>query len=386
MNYESRIPNRPPFMKILLITDSLAKGGKERRMLELMKGLRAYPDVSCELVLFSRRIDYPQVHQMGIPVHILERKPKKDPRVFLRFYQLCKQIRPDVIHSWGSMPSIYAVPAARMLGIKLINAMIADAPKDMGLTDSRFLRGKITFPFSDLVLGNSEAGLASYRVPEGRSQCVYNGFDFRRVENLLEPGEIHARFNLQTPHTVGMIGAFEDRKDYHTYLQAAMTLVSEREDVTFLAVGDGKNRAACEALVPKGFRDRIIFTGLQSDVESIINTFSLGVLATNHTKHGEGISNAILEYMALGKPVVATIGGGTAEIVLHEETGLLVEPGQPDDLAQAIGYVLDHPAEARRMGEASRARIEHHFNLGDMTETYYRLYHQVLNPNGVHSH
>jgi glycosyltransferase involved in cell wall biosynthesis len=376
----------PLFMKILLITDSLAKGGKERRMLELMKGLRAYPDVSYELVLFSQRIDYPEVHDMGIPVHILERKPKKDPRVFSRFYRLCQQLRPDVIHSWGSMPSIYAVPAAKLLGIKLINAMIADAPAGMGLSDGRYLRGKLTFPFSDLVLGNSEAGLASYDAPANRSQCVYNGFDFRRVERLIAPKDIRARLGITTAHVVGMIGAFEDRKDYASYLQAAMQVVKERDDVTFLAVGDGKNKAACEALVPAAWRSRIVFTGLQSDVESIIRTFTLGVLATNHTKHGEGISNAILEYMALGKPVVATIGGGTAEIVLHEETGLLVEPGKPDLLAQAITQLLDHPHQARHMGEASQARIERHFNLGDMTDTYYRLYHQVLKNHGVHTH
>lgn len=373
-------------MKVLLITDSLAKGGKERRMLELMKGLGAYPDVAVELVLFSTRIDYPIVHEMGIPIHILERKPKKDPRVFSRFYKLVKDIQPDLIHSWGSMPSIYAIPAAKGLGVKLINAMIADAPADMGLTDSRMLRGRMTFPFSDLVLGNSKAGLAAYKAPEGRSMCVYNGFDFRRTENLLPPSEIRDRFNIQTPYVVGMIGAFADRKDYDTYLQAAMEIVRRRDDVTFLAVGGGKNLARCQAMVPEEMYNRIVFTGMQNDVESIIQTFTLGVLATDHRKHGEGISNAILEYMGLGKPVVATIGGGTPEIVLDKETGLLVAPGQPLAMAEKIEQILDDPEMALDMGMKSRAYIESTFNLRDMTRTYYDIYQQVLNNEGILTH
>jgi len=373
-------------MKILLITDSLAKGGKERRMLELMKGLRAYPEVSYELVIFSNRIDYPEVHDLGMPLHILERKPAKDPRVFSRFYKLCKQIKPDIIHSWGSMPSIYAMPAARMLGIKLINAMIADAPHDMSFFDPRFFRGWVTFPFSDMVLGNSKAGLASYKAPSGRSHCVYNGFDFRRIANLTDANDIRLKFDIRTPHVVGMIGAFADRKDYDTYIKSAIEVVQQRDDVTFLAIGDGKNKARTEALVPEELQSRIIFTGLQKDVESIINTFSVGVLATNHALHGEGISNAILEYMALGKPVVATIGGGTAEIVQDGKTGLLVEPGKPTQMAEAIIKLLEDEKMAQDMGIASRTRIEQQFNLKDMTETYFKLYHNLLKKHGVHTH
>ena len=373
-------------MKILLITDSLAKGGKERRMLEIMKGLRNYPDVSYELVLFSTRIDYPEIHEMGVKVHILERKPKKDPRVFGRFYQICKKVQPDVIHSWGSMPSIYAVPAARRLNIKLINAMIADAPADMGITDSRFLRGKLTFPFSDMVLGNSEAGLRSYQAPLEKSQCVYNGFDFRRIEHLLPADEIRRKFEIETPYVVGMIGAFADRKDYDTYFKAAMHVCENRDDVTFLAVGAGKNMEACQQMVGERFGNRIIFAGMQNNVESIIRVFTVGVLATNHKLHGEGISNAILEYMALGKPVVATIGGGTPEIVLDGETGFLVPPAEPEQLAEKVEYIIDHPDLAFDMGAKGRARIETTFNLQDMAETYYHLYHKVLNAHGVHSH
>ncbi len=373
-------------MKLLLMSDSLSKGGKERRMLELMKGLKGYPDVHVELVIFANKIEYPIVHELVEKVHILERKPKKDPRVFSRFFRLCKEVEPDLIHSWGAMPSIYAMPAVKMLNIPFINAMIADAPADMSLSDRRYLRGKLTFPFSDMILGNSKAGLKAYHAPPEKSMCIYNGFDFRRTENLLGEEEIRQKFGVQTPFVVGMIGAFADRKDYFTYLEAAMKVMDRRDDVTFLAIGGGKNLEACQAMVPEAYAKGIIFTGMQNQVESIINIFTLGVLATNSDKHGEGISNAILEYMGLGKPVVATMGGGTAEIVEDDQTGYLVEPKKPDQMAEMIYQLLDHPDDARVMGENGRRRVEKDFNLADMTQKFYSLYSKVLKRDGIHTH
>jgi glycosyltransferase involved in cell wall biosynthesis len=94
--------------------------------------------------------------------------------------------------------------------------------------------------------------------------------------------------------------------------------------------------------------------------------------------HGEGISNAILEYMALGKPVVATRGGGTAEILLDGETGFLVNPKAVDELTQKLALLLDQPETAVVMGKAGADRVEKHFNLEDMAVRYADLYRRVL--------
>lgn len=365
-------------MKILMATDSLDKGGKERRLLELLKGLQSYGHISCELVLFSKRVYYKEIFDMDIPIHYLERKPKKDPRVFFRFFQLCKELKPDIIHSWGSMPSVYALPASEGLGIKLVNAMITNAPSVIRFYEGRFIRSKLTFPFSDAIVSNSYAGLESYHAPKKKSFCLHNGFDFKRIANLADPEEIRHKFSIQTPHIVGMVGAFADRKDYKTYIRTAILLLQKRDDVTFLAIGDGKNLPESKMLLPEKFSDRFLFTGLQDKVESIINTFSVGVLSTNQDVHGEGISNAILEYMAIGKPVVATLGGGTAEIVADGETGFLVDPKNPKMMAEKIAYLLDHPEEAQQMGDIGHNRIVVEFNLKDMAEKYNQLYQQVM--------
>lgn len=370
-------------MRILMINDSLRRGGRERRMIELLKGLTEQSDLAIELAFFDVEIAYPEINELGIPIHILERKPKKDPTVFYRFYKLCKRFTPDIIHSWGTMASIYAIPASKILGIKLINGNITDAPAGLNIFDSRYFRAKLTFPFSDIVLGNSFAGLEAYRAPRSKSRCIHNGFDFKRIKNLEDPESVRSRLGIKPGKVVGMVGAFHQRKDYKTFIQAATLLLESGQEVNFIAIGDGPEWSRCKASIKSIFPDRILLTGQMDQIESVVNIFDIGVLATNSAVHGEGISNSIVEYMAFGKPVVATTGGGTPEVVKDGETGLLVPPASPKALAKKIQYLLDHPETAKSMGEKGKDRVNQEFSLERMTYEFLKLYQIVLGNNKI---
>lgn len=365
-------------VKVLFLIDSLPRGGKERRMVELLKGLLRTGNYEPAVAILSGKVQYEEIYDLGIPVHTVSRSFSKDPRLFLQMYRLCRMETPDIIHSWGYMSSVYAIPAAKALGIKLINAIVANAPKNLGLSNKKYLWAKLSFPFSDLVVGNSEAGLRAYRAPGGRSRCIYNGFDFKRIPEAAAAGEARARLGIAEGPVVGMVGTFDHRKDYPTYIRAAVQLLEQGRQATFLAIGDGPRREACAGMVPSRFRSRILMPGLMRDVESIIQAFDVGVLATNSLVHGEGISNAILEYMAMGKPVVATDGGGTPEIVAHGSTGFLVDPLSPEALAEKIGWLLGHPEKARQMGADGKRRIETEFAISRMTEQYIEIYQDMV--------
>ena len=149
--------------------------------------------------------------------------------------------------------------------------------------------------------------------------------------------------------------------------------------MSYLAIGNGPTLEACQAMIPEAYRDRIIFTGHQSDVESIVHALDVGVLSTNPMVHGEGISNSILEYMALRKPAIGSRGGGTNEIIVDEETGFLVEPLNESILVEKIHFLLDHPERAAEMGQKGFERVQEHFNLKDMAATYFKLYSKLLN-------
>ena len=165
-------------MKIVFFIESLRSGGKERQLVELIKGLKHYPDIECELALTRTEIHYKDIFSTGIKIHYIVRKYiKKDPRLFILFYKICKKYRPDIIHVWGNMVAIYALMAKTLLEIPMINFQIQNATKKV---NKEILSHKLTFPFSDIIIANSKAGLKAYNAPERNSRVIYNGFDFNR--------------------------------------------------------------------------------------------------------------------------------------------------------------------------------------------------------------
>lgn len=372
-------------MKILILIDSLRRGGRERRMIELLKSFRKHEYIHVELVVFSNVIEYPEIHNLPYPIHLIPRIVKKDPTVFYKFYRSARRIKPSIVHSWGTMSTIYAIPTCKIMGLVLINGNIADAPQNLNLLDPRFLRAKLTFGLSDLVVGNSEAGLRAYKAPESKSHCIYNGFDPTRFRDLENPMAVKKRMQILGGPVIGMVGAFYDRKDYETFIVTAIRMVRDLRNINFIAVGNGPNLETIKGMVPESLKDRIILPGLIQDIESVINIFDIGVLSTNQQVHGEGISNAILEYMALGKPTIATDGGGTPEIVQDEVTGFLIPGKDIQSLVDKISLLIEDANLRRQMGENARDLALKKFTIEVMEQKYLKLYQSCLSSHSIDS-
>jgi len=365
-------------MKVIQYIDSLGSGGKERQVMELLKGLSGFEDIDIELILMSEEIHYSYLENLKIKPHFLLRRSKKDPLIYPQLFSLCKKIKPDIIHSWESMCSVYAMPVAKLLGIKFVNGFLRNAPPNFSVLNKTWLRAKFTFPFSDAIVANSKAGLKAYRVKPHNSYFVHNGFDMSRLTNLCNSNEVRNRLGVKTDNVVGMVASFSDNKDYNTFLSAAQTILSRRNDVSFVMVGDGYNLKACKNKVLPEFKSPIKFLGRIKNIEEIVNIFSLGVLSSNALTHGEGISNSIMEYMALGKPVIATDCGGNDELIIDGETGYLVSQANAEELAMRIVQLLDDDKLASRFGEAGHRRIVNEFSLEKMTTQYVKLYREIL--------
>jgi glycosyltransferase involved in cell wall biosynthesis len=140
-------------------------------------------------------------------------------------------------------------------------------------------------------------------------------------------------------------------------------------------VGDGRTRQRVEDLADAlRLTSSVRFLGNRLDVPMVLA--SIDVLV--HPSEQEGFSNAILEGMAAGRPVIATDVGGNAEAVVQEETGLLVPSGDPVALAAAIERLFASPETGRAFGKAGRRRVEREFGMDRMTRAYERLYLGVL--------
>jgi len=235
----------------------------------------------------------------------------------------------------------------------------------------------LPFLFSDKIIANTYAGLKSFSAPKHKSLVIYNGFDFNRINNLQDKSSIIKKFNIQTKFIVGMVASFTDKKDYDTYIKAANIVLEKESDITFLSIGSG-DYAQFEMMVKKENKDRILFLGKQDNVESIMNICDIGILITNNEKHGEGISNALLEFSALSKPLIATLGGGNSEIVEHEKSGYLINPKSPDELGLKILHLFNNENDLRNFGEMSIKVVREKFSISKMIEEFRSVYNKAL--------
>jgi len=360
-------------MRILFFIDCFVSGGKERRLTELMKALKNRPEIKFELAVMDKEIHYKEILDLGINVHYLIRKTKKDLSVFKELYKLCKNIKPDILHCWDSMTAVYSVPVCKLLHIKLVNGMITDSPAKRNIFNKRWLRARLTFPFSDVVVGNSIAGLKAYRVARHRSICIYNGFNFERINKVEKNCLVREQMKVNTKYIVGMVASFALNKDYKTYFKAAQLILDKRNDITFLAIGKNTDSDESKDLIPEKYKEHIRLLGKISNVESVVNAMDIGVLST----FTEGISNSILEYMALGKPVIATDGGGTREILVDKETGFLITQSDPVELSGKLELLLNDTELRNSMGSAGKQRIQDLFSIDKMVGKYISTYEKL---------
>ena len=354
-------------MKILFCIESLCSGGKERRLVELIKGMAKYQDVEMELVLTKKEIHYTDIFDTGIKIHYTLRKGlKKDPRIFWYFYKIAKNFKPDVIHVWGNMVAIYTIPAKSLLKIPMVNSQITDAPKNI---KGGILSHKLPFLYSDMIIANSHAGIKSYKVKSRKVMVVYNGFDFDRIKTLNNHNRVREQFNIETKYVVGMVASFSSKKDYRTYIKAALLILKERNDITFLCVGSG-NDGEFRKMIQNKQKSNIKFLGKQYNIESIMNICDIGVLST----YTEGISNAIMEFMSLGKPVIATKGGGTSELIIDSNTGFLVEQRNIENLSTKIVQLIRDDNLRQRLGKNARTTVKNKFGIDRMIAEFYNSY------------
>lgn len=361
-------------MRILFFIDVLTSGGKERRLTELMKGLKQRSDFEFELALMSTEINYKEVRDLNIPIHYLIRRTKKDLSVFRMLYTLARNYNPDIIHCWGSMTAVYSVPVCRILQIKLVNGLITDSPRRQNVLNKHWFRAKITFPFSDIIVSNSKAGLVAYDAPKSKSYFIHNGFNFERTDKIISSQSVRKQLKIKTKYIIGMVANYSKNKDYPTFFAAAQMVLLKRKDLTFIAIGVNTDSDIARSHINYENCEFFRLLGIRTEIESYINAMDICILST----FTEGISNSILEYMALGKPVIATSGGGTNEIVVDCETGFLINKMNPGELADKIHILLNDYQLRVRMGEAGQSRIKSYFSIDLMVNNYASLYNKTL--------
>lgn len=367
-------------LRIAEFTRSFNYGGTEVQLIELVRGLQRRHEVHVGC-LFAKG-------NLVDTLAGLNARPREFPlggkvlqaetaRVISRIARWLREHQIDVVHVHDYSGTLVVVPAARLAGCKVIVGRL-----DMGHwygPARRAVLAALTHA-ADHVIANAEAIrellVHQERVPADRISVIHNGidlprFDARRAEGLVAPLPDVGDAPVIT-HVANMNDTPVKRQE--DLLEALRLLRAEGTDCHVFFVGDGMRRPKLEALAAKlGVADRAHFLGHRSDVPAIYGRATAGVLCSS----AEGLSNAIIEGMAAGLPMVVTRAGGNPELVAHGERGLVVPVQRPEELARALGIVLRDPELRWRLGARARAFVETELTLENLIRNHERVYTAV---------
>ncbi|MCK8496811.1 MULTISPECIES: spore coat polysaccharide biosynthesis glycosyltransferase ExoK [Myxococcus] len=367
-------------MRLVQFTRSFHIGGTEVQVLELLRGLP--PSYQLQVaVLEDAGPLMGAVWKLG---HTAESFPLKgsvaQPNTayqVMRMARWLKSNRVDLVHVHDFYSTLIAVPAAKLAGVKVIVGRL-DLSHWQG-TARRAVHSRLT-AMADHVVANAEAIRRMLVEEEGlsasRVSVIHNGLDLARFDARMREGlKAPLPDTGDAPVLVHVANMNHPVKRQEDLLLALAMLHHGGTPLQAFLVGDGPRRKGLEKLAAElGVSDTVHFLRHRTDVAAILSRATVGVLCSS----AEGMSNAVMEGMAAGLPMVVTRVGGNTDLVRDGERGLVVPPERPAQLAQAISQLLSDPEKARRMGRSARDFVARELSLERLIRLHDALYQRVV--------
>ncbi|HEY3446930.1 MAG TPA: glycosyltransferase [Myxococcales bacterium] len=381
MRAEREVERSDPRPRVLQLVNTFHLGGTEGQVVELLRGLD--PWFRLEVGAIDVRGPHAQtVERLGLePLELPLSGSFFRPGTLRQIARLAAHLRREkvaLLHAHDFYTTLLAVPAARLAGVCSVVGRL-----DLGHWHSKgqALALAAATRAADAVVANAEAIrlklIEREHLPPDRVRVIHNGidlqaFDRSRVEPLEEPLPQQVEGRVVIAHVANMTHPVKAQEDL---LEAMVSLRQRHPEALLLLVGDGVRRPRLEAMAQRlGLGDSVCFLGRRGGVPAILARCHVGVLCS----HAEGLSNAIIEGMAAGLPMVVTDAGGNAELVKDGERGFVVPVRSPLPLADRLGALVGNAELRRSMGQAGRAYVERELTLRSLLENHAALYRDVL--------
>jgi len=378
--------------RILFVTMSLDVGGTERQLAQILPAVSSVPADVRVLALLDRGVLAPELVRSGVCVSGPGRLGAPPPRSrVLRALRLIGGIarlvwqlfvhRPQIVNFYLTLPYLIGAPLALLARVPHIvmnrrglNTHFARYPG--ARTIERWLHPAIA-----VFLANSRAvvrQLLAEGAPADRTGLINNGIDLAPFDGPFD--RLKARAALGIPAdapVIVMVANLHAYKGHADLLEALAAIAGQlKSDWTLLLAGRDEGAGPSLQAMARNLAiaHHVRFLGQRSDVPTLLRMADLAV----HCSYEEGSSNAVLEAMAAGLPLVITDAGGNAEAVLDGVNGLVVPPRDPLALAAAILRMMEDRELASRFGAASRARVAAEYSLAVCIEKHLRLYRALL--------
>lgn len=356
---------------VAFVIDELEIGGTQRQMLGMATGLKAR-GWTVRVVCLTRVLAMaPAFEAAGIPVDVMEKRSRLDVRLIATLGRYLKAREIRLVHAFSSTAEFFAGIAARVVGCAFVASVRGFQD---GLPILPELGKRLACRLANAVVANSEAGarraVTRRIVPSRKLRIVPNGCAPRVATR---PGsDIRRALSLSPQSPVILsVGRLVWEKDYEVTVAIAARVTASHPHARFLIVGDGPLRVDITRSIERlGVSRSVVLLGERDDVPDLLAASDIYL----NTSCSEGLSNAVMEAMAAGLPVVATAVGGTPELVREGETGFLLMPG---DTALAVSRIEQLIADARlrhTLGDRARQRIASEYDveamLGRLTALY----------------
>lgn len=364
----ARVPDKRPV--VLVAIKGLGIGGAEKLISEgarFWDGDRFEYHVAYMLPWKGQLV--PELEERGVPVTCLGSKRGMTPGSVWRLRKLASDIGADIVHVHSPMVGIaarMAVPAA----LVYTEHNLADSYREPTRTLNR-----ITYSRNAAVTAVSEPVAASLEGFRGPAPAVVeNGVSVSVTPE--EAASVRTELGLGPDDPLVVhVGNIRPGKGHDTLIAAVKYLP---DDVTVVSIGAEKWKGDLDRVREEaseaGVSDKLSFLGRRSDALAFIAAADVYLNPADH----EGLPVTILEALALGRPVVATAVGGVPSVVRDGETGVLVQPQQPEELATAVHNLLDDPVGARQLAERGRRLVEEEYGLEAMVRAFEEIYIEVL--------
>jgi glycosyltransferase involved in cell wall biosynthesis len=357
-------------IRIVHVALQLAMGGMEKLLVEFARHADRERFDLRFISLGTRGSLADEIEACGWPVTALNTPPGVRIGLGGRLLLLFRRWGVDVVHTHNTKPLLYAAPAARLSGVRVVvhtrhGQRYQARPRETALFRLACrLADRVICVSSDSARLSGGEGIARKRL------CtIWNGVDL-------------SRFAYSGPQANGpavMVGRLSPEKDVETLIRAADLAVRMDPSFHLEVAGNGVCLPGLRQLTAElGLSETARFLGEVQDIPSLLSRASLFVLPSLT----EGISLTLLEAMARGLPVVATQVGGNPEVIDDGLTGMLVPVQAPAALARALVALRRDPERSRQMGLAARARVERDFDVRQMVQAYESLYDEACARRG----
>jgi len=371
---ERKDKKAPMPLSVLQVATSFPSwGGTELHILNLSEQLRLRGHdvtVACRPGKWVEA----RAQAMGLPTVPITVRRQGDWRDFAKLRRFFRERPTDVVHVHWSLDMVVPVTAARLEGVP-VRVLSRHMPYPFKTRAGTLLYSRLLFTRMVTVSDSVRRTLLRCGVPDAMVEVIHHGTDVEAFARTTAPRRaIRAALGIpEDSVAVGIIGRIAPEKG-HAVLLDALARLGDRYPLCLVVVGNGPDEGTLrEAVARLGLGDRVLFAGFRDDVNDVIS--ALDVVAVPSTWQ-EPCSAVVQQGMALGKPVIGTLVGGTPEMVLDDETGFLVPPSDAGALADAMARLAGDAFLRRRLGAAGRERVEDLFSLRVMTDKVEALYHR----------